>query len=396
MIEYAGGTEVRLLPEKVAYIERLREGYLGVPSVKKYFRHPARAFDEGLKLNDGGVSYLVEQLTPVCHPELKDEQIRGRFAALLREVLAATTPFYIDSDVEKRLAERQKVSHAILRHVQRLAGQRRFADLVLALQVSDETLSRFIYDAYSRRSTVLAGGKDATGKPGGSAAVPGIPSLPGIPPLPGMAAAPARASGDPAAPRRDTIEAYLARSVIEHWIGLLYTSAETEQLGRFFVDEPKLAVELVNELSNAVRRLRLDDRLAAAIHALAGGLNEEIDTFLEKVCFVSSAILNRFVNEFGYDRVPMNERPQALSSDGVSRPIYAPREAADSASDFHVPVLDHHYEHLVDWMYALHDLIECNVKSVDGLSFDVEQNARLGGILGDTRRLVDRIGAGAS
>lgn len=384
LIRRDDGREIELLPTK----DQALKQYLKVPAVQRYFQDPERAFEEVLRFNDGGITYLVEKLTPNCEPGLKDRQIRGRLDALRNEMDTLLAQFHVDNDVEKRLKERRAVSGRILAHVQHLAGQKRFADLVGTLQITEETASRVLYEAQARRSRGVGAADSGDRKPAAAPALPGLllgtRPLPGARPLPGQQPAAASAAPRPAI-RSGSLEMYLARSVVEAWIGALYTAAENDILQRFFVGEPKLALELVNEISAAAGRSRLDERLGEAIAGLAGSVDEGTDAFLEKAGFASCAVMNHFVNELDYGEVPVAERPQAPGPDEQMRPIFLPRRGADSALQLAVAPSSHHDDLLYDWMYALHDTIESNAKSVDGLSLNIEQNAAIGRILDGLR-----------
>ncbi len=61
--------------DREQYLDDLKASYLGVGAVRTHFHDPARAWDEALKLNDGGVGYLAGALAPVCNPELKQSQV---------------------------------------------------------------------------------------------------------------------------------------------------------------------------------------------------------------------------------------------------------------------------------------------------------------------------------
>ena len=110
-------------PDKQDYIDWLREGYLQTESVNRYISDPARAFDEALKLNDGGVTYLAERLEPVCKPGLQVEQTSARIGSIAKQLRGLLDPFHVSSDIDKRLAERRAVSQQILTHVQRLYAE---------------------------------------------------------------------------------------------------------------------------------------------------------------------------------------------------------------------------------------------------------------------------------
>jgi hypothetical protein len=46
-------------------IRELKQGFLSLPEAAAHFKDPARAFDEALRLNDGGITYLSAGLAEV-------------------------------------------------------------------------------------------------------------------------------------------------------------------------------------------------------------------------------------------------------------------------------------------------------------------------------------------
>ena len=71
----------------------------------------------------------------------------------------------------------------------------------------------------------------------------------------------------------------------------------------------------------------------------------------------------------------------APNASGGVQPVFVHPKAANCASEIDLGPATHSYSALSDWMYAFHALVESNAKSVDGQSFDVEQNARIGQVL---------------
>lgn len=379
--------ETGLRTDKIGYIDRLREGYLRAPSVQRFFRDPATAFDEGLRLNDGGIGYLADNLAPVCRPDLKDEQIASRIADLRDQLSTALEPFYVSNDVEKRLAERQQVAGSILQHIQRLGAEKRFADLLSDLQISQHGFSNVIYDLQMRRSREKADAKSATNVPATVAPpLPGTPPLPGmVVPLPGTAQSPV--TSDPvSSPVGQTtglmsVNLALAQAAVGHWIEVMRTNAGNEILGHHFLGDHKTALELVSELSNAARRTNLDRLVAAAIDRIGGGFAEDLDLTIEKSAFACSATINRFITRFYFENMSAEQRPTAPAAQGGQTPVFVKQAAANSARDISLEPVHQQYEALSHWMYSFYRVVEDNAKSVDGLDIDLEQNSRLGEIL---------------
>ncbi|MGO8484700.1 virulence factor SrfC family protein, partial [Rhizobium leguminosarum] len=59
----------------------------------------AKAFDEALRLNDGGVNYLAENLAVACKPDMKLNQIRERVSTVAQEIRRVVSPYFVDSDI---------------------------------------------------------------------------------------------------------------------------------------------------------------------------------------------------------------------------------------------------------------------------------------------------------
>lgn len=390
--------------DRTDYIARLRQGYLEVDSVRRYFKDPGRAFDEGLRLNDGGVTYLADNLAPICRPEVKVAQIAAMLAALKEQLQSHVGRFHVSSDVETRLAERRAVSHAILHHVQRLYVEGRFADLLSALQISQHTYSEILYNFYTRRSrdreTPRADGRyvapPAAARPASPMPapplLPGLPPTPGLPPLPGLVPVPGMPPL-PGAPRQSgssnggamhpgtSLSQALARAAVEHWMDTLRAAGETEALSAFFLGDGRIATELVNEMCAGARRTALEGGVFRAMERLSGNISEEINTTLEKAAFASSAVINRFVTRFNFEAVDPADRPLAPTLAGGEVPVFSRPVPANAAGQIDLAPSTHRYDALSHWTYAFHRLVEDNATSVDGIGVDVERNAALGAIL---------------
>jgi len=384
IIEYGeGAREIAYRADRTDYIARLREGYMHVPSVERFFRKPGEAFDEALKLNDGGVSYLAANLEPVCRPDLKHEQIAGRLGELRDQLATSLSPYHVSSDVDARLAERLQVCNSILTHVQRLGAEQRFADLLAALQVSQHGFSDVLYDIFTRRARENdRDGDNTSRRPVAPPPRQVVPSLPGLPPLPGMVVqAPLAAASAAPAGRHASSNIGLSQAAIGFWIDVMRSNAETDTLARYFQGDVKIAQELVGELANAARRVRLEEAVAGTIDRISGSLTEELDMTIEKSAFACASTVNGFISRFYFSDMPEAQRPIAPTSVGTSLPVFADRKGANHAQEISLAPSHQQYDALAQWMYAFHTLVEDNAKSVDGMDLNIEQNSKLGAIL---------------
>ena len=55
--------------------------------MRAHFNDPERAFDEAMRLNDGGIDYLAGLLEPMCEPGIKYEQLEERVKTLRQQML---------------------------------------------------------------------------------------------------------------------------------------------------------------------------------------------------------------------------------------------------------------------------------------------------------------------
>lgn len=388
MIRYDGNQEVEILPEKVDKVAILREAYLEVEEVQNHFLDPARAFDEALKLNDGGVTYLAQNLAPICRPDIKYNQIRERIAVIAQEIRRVVSPYFVDSDINKRLEEREEVSGKILSGLSESWNKNQFGSAIRMLQISQNGIAEHLHIAYGSRLRGLSSSDDnrgAVSEPNGKR--PSAPPLPtkGGPPLPGNAKKPATVAAANAsqtvvstAPKAMQKETYLARAAVGHWTENLFALTRNDEALQTMGLDAETAGEMVSELVAGARRCDLESRIAIDLGKLTGNAIERPDILLEKAGFFATSHINRFASTLGFDSVPEAKRPKA--PDGTDEGTFT--VFANRASQANCDQLPHErrnfaYLALSEWMYAFHQLVIDNVMSGEGFTVNVEQNERL-------------------
>ncbi|MCD2176109.1 virulence factor SrfC family protein [Rhizobium sp. C4] len=384
LIRYNGNQEIEILPEKVEKVAALRKAYLEVDEVQHHFRDPARAFDESLKLNDGGVGYLIENLAPVCRPEIKLNQVHRRIAALARDVRRVLSPFFIDSDINKRLEERQEVCERILSGLSEAWDRNAFGSSIKTLQINQNGISEHLHVAFTRRGEDARA--DAGPTRGTSPAASGRPPLPGRkPPLPGsrpVATAETAMPPPAVAQKVSTKEHYLARMAVSQWTENLYALVRNEEVLKVMGLDQQTASELISELITGARRSDLESRIAIDLEKLSGSPIERADILLEKAGFFATTHINRFVNTLGFDVLDESQRPDAPAGpDGNMVKVFARRPTLGNCDGLPKVRRDFSYLALSEWMYAFHQMVSDNVTSGEGFAVNLEQNERLRVIL---------------
>ena len=152
IIQYDGRREMQVHAHKVARIAELRTAYAGVPEVQAHFRDPLRAFDEGMRLNDGGVSYLAEIVAQICKPGMKRAQVGARLLDLRRRVAEALAPLYLPPDAEMRTAERTAVAEKVINDFEDCIGRNTFGIFLRGLCLDRGVLADALYEARTQGS----------------------------------------------------------------------------------------------------------------------------------------------------------------------------------------------------------------------------------------------------
>ncbi|AWV14848.1 virulence factor SrfC [Methylobacterium sp. XJLW] len=363
VIRYDGRREVAFLPEKQERIAELRAGFAALPEATAHFADPGRAFDEALRLNDGGVSYLVENLSRVCRPALKAQQIASRLEALRAEMRERLARFHVALDIETRLAERREAAGQVFDALDGVVAAGQFGSLLRALMVDPATLAH-----------ALHGAESVTTEAALPVAAPRI-ARPGAIPRPGAALPPRVESSNPGSDR----ERAMARAVVAAWIGALRRTIETEDFARRFA-VPLTALEIVvSELIILARRADIEGGIASDLRDLATVERSEQSTV--KLALIAATRLNRLTGSLGFTLVPpAGERP-SIQDEAGDRVAFAQRPVSYDARSIGQAPATFAHTYATDWFHGFYRVVEDNAKSASGVTIDLAQNARIGAIL---------------
>ena len=369
IISYQGKREIELLPEKMTRIQELEDGFLSIEEAEQHFRDPKRAFREGLRLNDGGASYIVESLEPICRPELKAEQIRARLDDIKHDLVALLSRFYVSLDVEGRLDERRQAANAVFDALERAMARGTFATLLRHFMVDPTELSEEIY------ATLRAGFGDTAkvagvlGKTGATLVRPG--QRPSPPPNAG------------AGPRAGTAEILLAQRAMESFIARLRRTTDSEVTART-VGVPRAEMqEIADELIALAGRIGLQDRLADLFKKHLGTPKPEPES-AARIALIASVEINRLVGDFGFGSQPDMAKP-AIELGDTTRTAFGSRPIRFDAKALKQEPEPFAVNYVNDWFSGFYKVVEDNAKNLAGIQVDLTQNTRLKTILDSLR-----------
>src|SRR6266850_277984 len=162
LMDYDGGREHGVAEAFAARAVELRGHFVDNFDVRRHFADPARAWDEAFKANDGGVSYLVKNLIPVCDPAIKRAQVRGQLEVQIHRLVDRLAGFHSAADGDSRAKKRDLV-HTVLRGLANCIQQQLFGELMAALQIADTALREIYFRISTARASDEANGRN--GKP---------------------------------------------------------------------------------------------------------------------------------------------------------------------------------------------------------------------------------------
>ncbi len=365
------GRELGVRPGERKRIEAFREAFLKDAVASAHFQDPAKAWEAGFALNDGGVGYLAENLRPLCNPELKRQQLAGQVARLREQMVERMGHYYVSDNPEQELEKRRSAARQVAGCLIDCAGEQRFGELLRALQADGDELEGIYY----RIETRLPDEKQAVGAPTiGTAVDTGkMKALLGLG---------APAAGPTEAPRRDDA-ALFAREAVAEWMRDLQDLSGNKPLCDYYrVPEANMA-EFVKELISGAQRLKLEERIEALVRQVTG-FRMKFEQIVALPARLTANLLNRYVDFLGYDALAPEQRP-VLPVESGPRPVFPPRAVPRGGPQLSEQQSTYDQDYYTDWIRAFLDLVERNAKSRDGVEVDLAANRRLGELLARLR-----------
>ncbi|HHW75424.1 MAG TPA: type III effector HopL1 [Xanthomonadaceae bacterium] len=365
------GRELGVRPGERKRIEAFREAFLKDAVASVHFQDPAKAWEAGFALNDGGVSYLAENLRPLCNPELKRQQLAGQVARLREQMVERMGHYYVSDNPEQELEKRRSAARQVAGCLIDCAGEQRFGELLRALQADGDELEGIYY----RIETRLPDEKQAVGAPTiGTAVDTGkMKALLGLG---------APAAGPTEAPRRDDA-ALFAREAVAEWMRDLQDLSGNKPLCDYYrVPEANMA-EFVKELISGAQRLKLEERIETLVRQVTG-FRMKFEQIVALPARLTANLLNRYVDFLGYDALAPEQRP-VLPVESGPRPVFPPRAVPRGGPQLSEQQSTYDQDYYTDWIRAFLDLVERNAKSRDGVEVDLAANRRLSELLARLR-----------
>ena len=390
VMEYDGDQEKGIRPERQDYVARLQSAFLQSPLVAAHFRDPARAWDEAMKLNDGGITYIRESLSPLCNPDIKRDQLLQNVQATREAVERRLAAFYRTDDREEIRKQKLLLIHNLFNRLGQLETQQgRVGQLLHSLTISDADIADMHPEA-TRRFLELAdappeAAPPAEGEPAPELDMDTVNVASWNPfaqaPAPAAPAQEAPAAASQAAEPADEA-AFFAAYVESRWIERLHQLADDAASQQYFLLPGKEFSDLVNELSTGAARLALRDAMAEAFRRVSAYANTSRESIARKEAAIAAGILNSYVDWLGLDPRKNDEKARTVALPGSpGAVVFTPEPGVEGTPHLEEARSAWSRRWLGDWLNALAALIMGNVDFDGEQTLNVEENMALGAIL---------------
>ncbi|MDR1086408.1 MAG: putative virulence factor [Deltaproteobacteria bacterium] len=382
--------------DQAGWVENIRQGYLDSETTKKHVREPEAAWEAIAAGSDGGVSYIVQNLTPILETDLKLSQLVHLTAAEAQSVERTLKEFYQggDKEEEKKIKEAWFKKMAVC--LTELQTKRvRLGLFLRSVILSDDDCHTVFSRSFSGRELESM---DYEGK-SPEAAQESRPVLDDLesflfgsepaagaePAGPVPAPSPARITGD---------SAYRYRRRVENaWQARLDDVQNDPKLLRYYGFPRDVLQQLLAELVQGAKRLSVMDTIESQLREALSYSNVNPERLLWKQSRLASAYLSDYVSFLGLSPYHLSEQERTVRVLGREALLFAlPKVPAEVPE---LPEIQASYDLLYfqDWLRALYRLMIQNVEFAEK-NYDIEENARLGRIIGADLKALAVLGQG--
>ena len=139
-------------------ISQIQDMHMNTKEVINHFRNPDAAWKAVMRENDGGVSYILSELSKVCQPEIKNEQLENLANSFSKELTKSLVDYYVPSDITERKAILEQKIRRLKDEIETISKENRFANFLEEFYMNEDRLHIWSKDNTSTHvSEVLCG-----------------------------------------------------------------------------------------------------------------------------------------------------------------------------------------------------------------------------------------------
>ena len=379
IMDYVGepgrSLEKQIRPDKADFIGRLRGSFLESTLAQKYFQEPSRAWDQGLRLNDGGATYLISKIEAITSQGLHKNQLHEVYKQTLAWRKDDLQLFYRKMDLEGLRGTQEKAAKSFIVSCDGLIKRKRLGEFISLFNIRDDEvqdifkISRMKFERMKTARRTVADPLDP---------VEGVMD-PELAEMLGIAITEREPEkSDQANHLAVSFSTTLLSIFLEQWSERLIESVSVGNLNDYLHVDRSFVAGLVGEFRSAAERTGLTDTLQEIVEETAqisagdqsGWLWYQISRFTTK--------FNDFINYGGH----MAEGPFHIKFlDGRSKLIFDAVEKPDRLEEISDLKHDFTIQGFRDWIAAVQAMIMDNSMDAGFGDSERRENEVLGGLL---------------
>lgn len=377
------GVEQGIRPEQQGNVDALKNAFLHSPLVAAHFEAPQASWEAAMRLNDGGIGLIRQKLRPLCSPDIKRRQLAVTVYEQLERLVGRLRPFWKTDDKEEQRRQKTQFAAHLLRDILgRMSEPSYLGEFVNSLRVTDQELYDLYFDVKAAMSR--AGAEDDNQEPVMRGDVD-VDDLLGDLFEADVVAQPATKTVQaetPALPTRYKDEAAHFAALIEgHWLASLHQMADNPALRQRYGFPSTEFAEFVSELALGSARLKVRERMEAAIRQAGAYANIHAERMVWKQASLAAAEINAYIDFLGYNPRVASEVERTIRGRERDIILFAPPQAVGAYPELPASRNGAASSWKNDWLRAVAGCIAANV-DFDGTQIvNVEQNAILGDII---------------
>jgi hypothetical protein len=390
LIQYEGDVgrskEIGIAPERIEHVKVLRDAFVANELVLRHFQSPGDAWDAGMRMNDGGVGYLVAGLSTVCKPGVKSRQVNERINAILRERELDLRKYFVSSDKQDLIREKRELAERFLKSGASIYQKKRLGELINFLFVSD----RDTQDIFRRLESQFEREKNASR----------VESVDENAQAERIDADLASALGlTSAEPAKSEEQSTITKSSVDfperfvmnffgEWASSVLARATGSNALTYLHLDRSLLIQLLNELDRAAKRVGLMEHLKSVMRANYQYRSTHSNSRVLQQTSILTGLFNQFLVyggcAYGHQQTPVTIE----SLDGKMLSVFKP---APDTIEIEMPELaeDFSKTYLIEWLQAIQFSIRSNAEYMAQEAGDTQSNRELGQVLSKLAEVID-------
>jgi hypothetical protein len=375
--------EKGIRPDQQTYVASLESAFMNSKCVAAHFNNPRSAWDAAMRLNDGGISHIRDSLRPLCNPDIKRAQIETTLSERKNRLALRLQAFHRTDDKEEERRQKALLSRDFAKIFARMLQTQTMGEFLRRLCVHDNELYELYYEARRRflESEEDSGHAAPQMSVGCGAAADDIfAELFGNDPPPAEAAPQEEPQILTASRPKDEAQ-YFAELIETHWCNQLQDLSDNPSIQKYYSFPPTELSKFAAELTLGASRFKLREEMEKALRVAAAYSNTAKERIVWQQVGMAASIINGFVDWLGRNPQSRTKEERTVLMGGNSYVLFTPPQKPEG-----FPVLPEMQEPFektwfMDWLRALHQLLQENVDFDSAQMYNQEQNTRLGELI---------------